>query len=583
MLSFAVKQKPAQHHNNDMNLSLLQQTNLFDSFPSAVYMCDSQGQITYFNQRAVMLWRRTPRLLDPKELFCPFSKAYTLDDQYMPREQGLMAAAVREGRVAKDIRVKQEHPDGSQIIVQVNISPIKDEEGRIIGAINIFQDVTEQHELEKSLQLVNEELKWNTEELEQLAYCASHDLREPLRVASMYIQLLERKYQNVLDGEAIDYINTAVKSCERAKDLLNDLLAYNRVRGKYSSFAQVDLNKALGKALLDLKAEIIQKKAVIICEDLPSAFGDENKISLVFQNLIGNALKFCLRTPEIRVFVKDHEGDVTIGVQDNGIGIDPSYKSKVFEIFQRLHSDEDYSGSGIGLAVCKKILEQHRGAVWFESSPSKGTIFYFSLPAQPAAIKDTILPVLARAASEELLNTPSDSRHIMQVYNSPHSYRDSVVKFLAAGIEKDEGIIVLATQPHWEEFQASLARKNFDVTMLVKTQKIRFIDAEGLRRDLLAQGKEQFVENFTAIVLDLILETRRVFPKFRAFGELVDVFCAHGEMDMAVEAEKVWDQFVKRYDFALFCAYFAANFKSNEDQSRIVDICQNHSHLLPAS
>jgi hypothetical protein len=452
----------------------------------------------------------------------------------------------------------------------------------VSGAINIFQDITEQYSMQTSLSELNEELKWYTEELEQMAYCVSHDLREPLRVASMYTQLLERKYKDQLGADGREYVQTAVQSCDRARDLLNDLLTYNRIRGKYSAFEYIDLNKALDHALSALKIDIEKKGAVITREELPPVFGDEHKISLIFQNLIGNAMKFCATTPRVHIFVKDRGREITLGIEDNGIGIDPLYKNKIFEIFERLHSNVDYPGTGIGLAICKKITEQHRGSIWFDSVPGQGTTFYLRLPGQKTStpFEELYGTSSARATSQALLNTESSARHIVQIYKTSQEYLQNVIQFIATGIEKKEGIVLIVTPEHWKSLERALICKGFNIDWLRTEGRLLFIDAERLLAQLIKDGEARFVDHFTSAVLGVVMDARERFSKFRVFGELVDVLCAKGMMDTAIAIEKVWDNLVEKHKFVLFCAYHAENIKNDRDQSKIVEICQAHTHLL---
>lgn len=553
---------------------------IFDSFPSAVYICDAHGKIIYYNAKAIELWGRTPVLNDLQEVFCACYKVYTLEGEFVPKNTVPMVDAL-SGKSIKDIKAVVERPDGSKIVTQVNISPIRNNQNEIIGAINIFQDISQQYGMEKNLQKINQELKWATEELEQIVYCVSHDLREPLRVATTYIQLLSQKYAPQLDERAQGYILNAVKSCDRVRYLINDLLAFNRVRGDYSSFQMVDLNKALKQAIIGLKLIIDEHNAVITHEDLPSVFGDEAKISLVFQNLIGNAVKFSKDSPAIHIFAKsDHDGCL-VGIRDNGIGIDTSSQEKVFDIFERLHPGAAYDGTGMGLAICKKIVEQHEGKIWFQSEANKGTTFYFTLCRKQSkgAPSRTGLSLLSSKSALEPLKTESNQRHVVQIYKDSSEYYRNLTLFVAAGLEKNEAVIVVSTLEHWRNLQVSLICKGFDPEDLIAKERITFIDANVAYKEFIKDGDEQFVHNFSLMGQEVINHTLKKFGKFRAFGELVDVLCAEGKTDLAIEVEKMWHQYVQKYDFALFCAYSSENLK-NSNPSKIINICETHTHLL---
>jgi PAS domain S-box-containing protein len=354
--------------------------NLFNSFPLAVYMCDKQGRITYFNSRAAELWGRNPKLNDSTELYNGAWKIYSLDGKLIQRDNLPMVGVLSTGVIVEGARMTIERPDSTRVIVKVNISPVRNEAGEVIGGINILEDVTEQHNIDEQLQKTNQELKWNTHELEQMTYSASHDLREPLRVAATYIQLLEKKYKDKLDDTARSYIATAVQSCERAHCLINDLLAYNRIRGNAPICEDVDLSEALKNALFNLKVYVEQRKAVITWDPLPTIKGDKTRLTAVFQNLISNSVKFCKVIPQVHISCQEEEETVTVSVADNGIGIEQEYKDKLFNLFQRLHTRADFPGSGLGLAICKKIILQHKGQIWLESTLHKGSTFYFVVP-----------------------------------------------------------------------------------------------------------------------------------------------------------------------------------------------------------
>ena len=250
------------------------------------------------------------------------------------------------------------------------------------GYVNIYgRDITELKEAEKELRERSEELARSNAELEQFAYVASHDLQEPLRMVSSYVQLLARRYKDKLDQDANDFIDYAYDGATRMQNLINDLLAYSRVgtRGKLS--VPVNLEDALSTALDNLKITIAESAATIERGRLPVVMGDEGQLTQVFQNLIGNAIKFRGAAPPlVEISATLREGEWVISVRDNGIGIDPQYFDRLFNIFQRLHGREKYPGTGIGLAICKRIMERHGGRIWVESQPDNGATFSFTVP-----------------------------------------------------------------------------------------------------------------------------------------------------------------------------------------------------------
>ena len=227
-----------------------------------------------------------------------------------------------------------------------------------------------------------EELRRSNQELEQFAYVASHDLQEPLRMVAGFTQLLAKRYQGKLDKDADEFIAFAVDGATRMQALIKDLLAYSRVGTRGGPFTAVDCNAALAKVLDNLKAAISDAQATVTQDSLPTVAGDETQIQQLLQNLIGNGIKYHdSRPPQIHVGCA-RDGDMwRFSVKDNGIGIEPEHAERIFVIFQRLHTQKEFPGTGIGLALCKKIVERHRGRIWVESEPGKGSTFYFTLPA----------------------------------------------------------------------------------------------------------------------------------------------------------------------------------------------------------
>lgn len=252
----------------------------------------------------------------------------------------------------------------------------------------VFEDITDRKlaelEREEHLRKVNTlmaELERSNQDLQQFANIVSHDLQEPLRTVSSFVQLLARRYAGKLDDRAETYIGFAVEGTQQMNKLLNDLLAFARVGGGQLHLQSLELRFVLNKALKNLGKSIEAKQAVIKCTELPAIKGDETQLVQLFQNLIANALKFNERkNPFVDITAEMREQECVICVRDNGIGINPEDIDRVFLIFQRLHRGEQYNGSGIGLALCKKIVERHGGKLWAESQPGVGSSFYFSLP-----------------------------------------------------------------------------------------------------------------------------------------------------------------------------------------------------------
>ncbi len=244
----------------------------------------------------------------------------------------------------------------------------------------VLFDISERKRAEHELASKAEELARSNAELELFAYVASHDLQEPLRMVASYTQLLARRYKGKLDADADEFIGFAVDGASRMQQLIQDLLSYSRLttRGKALNLTQAEV--ACNSALENLQESITESNAQVSVGPLPGVFADATQLTQLFQNLIGNAIKYRNeRRPEIRVAARPNGEEWTFSVQDNGIGIEPQYFERIFQMFQRLHTREDYSGTGIGLAVCRKIVERHGGKIWVESQPGQGSTFLFTI------------------------------------------------------------------------------------------------------------------------------------------------------------------------------------------------------------
>jgi light-regulated signal transduction histidine kinase (bacteriophytochrome) len=229
--------------------------------------------------------------------------------------------------------------------------------------------------------MVVEKLQQSNRELERFAYVASHDLQEPLRMVASYTQLLERRYKGQLDERADKYIYYAIDGAKRMQDLINDLLDFSRISTRGEKFTKTDINLVLENIINSLSVRIKETDAHIKIGKMPVINADSAQIERLFLNLISNALKFMKpdEQPLIEIEAETQDGSWLFRVKDNGIGIDKKFSEKVFVIFQRLHGANQYKGTGIGLAICKRIVQRHEGKIWFESEENKGTTFYFTL------------------------------------------------------------------------------------------------------------------------------------------------------------------------------------------------------------
>jgi light-regulated signal transduction histidine kinase (bacteriophytochrome) len=225
------------------------------------------------------------------------------------------------------------------------------------------------------------ELQRTRQELEQFAYIVSHDLKEPLRMVSSYLQLLERRYKDKLDSDAEEFINFAVDGARRMQTLISDLVSYSRLDTRASEFAATDFNVVLDRALETTASRAQECGATISRDSLPTLIADAGQVQQLFEHLIGNAIKFCNgRRPAIHVGAEQRAGEWVFSIRDNGIGVDPEFAEQIFGIFQRLHNRGEYEGTGIGLALCKRIVERRGGRIWVESEPGNGSTFYFTMP-----------------------------------------------------------------------------------------------------------------------------------------------------------------------------------------------------------
>lgn len=275
--------------------------------------------------------------------------------------------------------------NGEVMDVQVTAYPLE-VDGRKAG-LSAIVDITDRKRQEAQLRLLNadlakraSELSTSNAELERFAYIASHDLQEPLRMVSSFLQLLQKRYKGQLDQKADQYIHYAVDGAERMKALIMDLLEYSRVGTGKDSFGEVDTAVILQEVGDIFREKIIAARARVEMDPLPTIWGDRVQLSQLFQNLLSNALKYhSEELPSIRIQAKEEPTHWLFAVGDNGIGIDPQFFDKIFIIFQRLHNKSDYSGTGIGLAICKKIVERHGGRIWVESRPGDGSTFYFTI------------------------------------------------------------------------------------------------------------------------------------------------------------------------------------------------------------
>lgn len=344
---------------------------LINSLPGVFYLFDQEGRFSRWNQNLLKVTEYSEKefaFLHPVDLFRG-------DD--VPRIQKAIASAFEEGQATIEAHFWTKNARAIPYLFTASRVHYEGEP-RVIGT---GFDITERVVAENNLKEAIRRLERSNKELEMFAYIASHDLQEPLRMVASYLQLLERRYREQLDEDAQVYINYAVDGANRMKVLINDLLDYSRINTKAMSAAQVDCERLIGGILDLLQVRMQEAQAQISHSTLPTVFGDEKQLRLVFQNLIDNAIKFRAEHPLTIRIEADIRGDFwEFSIQDNGIGIDPLYFDRIFVIFQRLHTRDKYEGTGIGLAISQRIIHRHGGRMWVKSKPKNGATFYFTLP-----------------------------------------------------------------------------------------------------------------------------------------------------------------------------------------------------------
>jgi PAS domain S-box-containing protein len=312
----------------------------------------------------------------------------TLQDITHPEDLSMDLAAIQRvlsGRIdTYDMEKRYIRKDGAVIPIHLTVSLVREMDGTPGYFVFIVEDISMRKAAEEKLARALEELERSNRELEQFAYVASHDLQEPLRMVSSYTQLLARHYEGQLDEKAKKYIDYAVDGAVRMQQLINDLLTFARVGTRGAPFKPVDTHALLGVVIKNLAISISEARAIVTNDDLPVVSADASQLTMVFQNLMANAIKFRGETPpHIHVSATERDREWIFSVKDNGIGIDRKYADRIFVIFQRLHTREEYSGTGIGLAICKRIIARHGGRIWFESETGRGATFFFTIPKYP--------------------------------------------------------------------------------------------------------------------------------------------------------------------------------------------------------
>ena len=344
----------------------------------AVVTVDSGGLLTGWNAQAEAIfgWSREEAIGRPlaDTLIPPRYRAAHLRGW----QHFLMTG---EGPILdRRIEIAALHRDGHELPVELSVSLLRSEGTFTFSAF--IRDITERKQAEQALAKQAGELERSNAELEQFAYVASHDLQEPLRTIASYLQLLQRRYRNKLDADGEEFIAFAVDGANRMKTLIQDLLSISRVGTGGLLLQPTDVEMVLGEVLINLKPAIEKSAAAVTHDPLPMVMADRVQLTQLLQNLIGNAIKFRDGLPpRVHLGAGRQNGQWVFSIRDEGIGMDAQHLERIFVIFQRLHGREQYPGTGIGLAICKKIVERHGGRIWVESEAGRGSTFYFTLPA----------------------------------------------------------------------------------------------------------------------------------------------------------------------------------------------------------
>jgi two-component system, chemotaxis family, CheB/CheR fusion protein len=342
----------------------------------AVILAGSKGDIQAWNRGAERMygWSETEALrMNIRDLTPPGAIAEDAD----------IVRRVLAGETIASFDTQRLTRDGRVLEVWLTATAVRDEAGLVEAIATTERDITERKQAEKQLRHTVTELARSNKDLEQFAHVCSHDLQEPVRMVALYMQLLESRYKSKLDADADEFIGFAVDGAKRMQRLVTDLLAYAGVGAHESSLAPTALEKVLQAAMANLKTTIEESAATITHDPLPTVMAETTQFTQLLQNLISNAIKFRRQEPpRIHISARRVDDQWQFSVRDNGIGIEPQYFERIFVVFQRLHARESYEGTGIGLAICKRIVERHGGRIWVESEPDRGSTFFFTLPAE---------------------------------------------------------------------------------------------------------------------------------------------------------------------------------------------------------
>ena len=348
---------------------------IVDSCDDAIISKDLNGIITSWNRGAERLFGYTAEEAIGRSILM-------LIPPDRQDEEPRILAQLRRGERIDHYETIRLRKDGTPLNVSLTISPVKDASGRVVGASKVARDITERVQHRQAIEQANAALKRANDDLQQFAYSASHDLQEPLRMISVYSELLRKKFGGQLGREADEYLRQTVEGAMRMEHLLRDLRMYTQLSAAGAEPPdEINAGEVLRKTLLNLQVAIDKNGATITTSALPQVRMFEFQLEQVLQNLIANAIRYrSEQPPRIHVAAERQGNHWLFSVQDNGIGIEPQFKEQVFGVFKRLHSASEYPGTGMGLAICQRIVERAGGRIWVESEPGRGSTFYFTIP-----------------------------------------------------------------------------------------------------------------------------------------------------------------------------------------------------------
>ena len=348
---------------------------IIDSVPIAIIMADQEGRIVLVNAPAERLFGYTSAELrnEMVDILVPYRfraghpelrAGFTKDPRARPMGAGRDLFGLRK--------------DGGEFPIEIGLSPITTEEGLLV--VSAIVDISERQKQAEALRHANEALERSNIELQRFAFIASHDLQTPMRSIASFVQLLQSTYASTLDTQANDWISRTEQSIKHLQTLVQDLLEYSRVDSEAHPFQPVSVREVFDRAILLLDTSMRESRAEVTCGELPTVMGERSQLAQLMLNLIGNGLKYCGKDPpRIHVSAKRKGSEWMIVVRDNGIGIAPKHHERIFEIFQRLHDQQEYPGTGIGLAVCRRVVHRHGGKIWVESEFGQGSTFCFTI------------------------------------------------------------------------------------------------------------------------------------------------------------------------------------------------------------